>query len=95
MEDQGLMREIHEMRADFKTFASKLSELTEVMIRKEETDRFLERRVEQLEHEREQLEPRIRRVEDFITRSNPWLSFASKVLVFVACLGAAIWLGLK
>lgn len=40
----AVLKDIHAMRGDFTKFAEKLTCLTEVMIRKEEQDKFLETR---------------------------------------------------
>ena len=42
--------EIHAMRGDFSNLTDKLSKLTEVIIRKEEQDKFLDKRLETLEN---------------------------------------------
>lgn len=42
--------EIHAMRGDFSNLTDKLSKLTEVIIRKEEQDKFLDKRLKTLEN---------------------------------------------
>lgn len=94
-ETKDIRDEIHEMRGDFKTLSNRLAELTEVIIRKEEGDKYLEIRIEKLEKEDEKKERRIRATEDFITKSNPLLTLGSKVLIAVVAAGCLIWLGFK
>lgn len=92
---EGLKEEIHQMRCDFKSLSGELTELTKVLIRKEENDKYLEGRIEKLELEDKEKEKRIRATEDFITKSNPWITVGAKIFLAAAVLGSMIWLGLK
>lgn len=90
-----LKAEIHEMRGDTKSLTAEISNLAKVMIRKEEADKYLETRVEKLETKVDEFEARLRKTEDFITKSNPMINIAFKVLTPVAAFGLMLWLGLK
>lgn len=90
-----LESEIHGMRGDFKDVTKALADLTVVMTRKEENDKFLERRVEKIEGDKDRLEARIRACEDFITKSSPWINTAGTIVVFLVCAATALWLGIK
>lgn len=90
-----LKAEIHEMRGDTKSLTAEISALTKVMIRKEEADKYLETRVEKLEDKIEEFEARLRKTEDFITKSNPMINVAFKILIPVAAFAMMLWLGLR
>ena len=92
---ERLESEIHDMRGDFKTVAAELTKLTIVMTRKEENDRFLERRLEKLEANDAITDGRIRKCEDFITRSSPWVTLASRVVIALVVGAALIWVGIR
>ena len=92
---EDIKSEVHSMRMDFKDLGLKITQLTEVMIRKEEQDKYLETRVEKLEQKDAAFEARVRATEDFITKSNPWLALLSRMAILVAGASMLIWLGLK
>ncbi len=90
-----LKAEIHEMRGDTKELTAEISNLTKVMIRKEEADKYLETRVEKLEAKDEATETRVRKLEDFVTKSNPIITLIAKISVPILAFAIMVWLGLK
>lgn len=97
MTDQidGLRKEVHEMRGDFKDLGSKIANLTEVIIRKEESDKYLAAQVEKMSSELSDLEKRLRIVEDYVTSSKPIVGLAWKVVCGVSLAGALVFFGFK
>jgi uncharacterized coiled-coil protein SlyX len=96
MSDSEQIRlEVHSMRNDVSKLAEKMGALTEVLIRKEESDKYLERRIEKLEAEIEVIKLVVRKLEDSLTRSTPIIDWASKVFTVLSGIAIAAYFGFK
>ena len=96
MNDSEQIRlEVHSMRTDVGKLADKMGALTEVLIRKEENDKYLERRVEKLEAEIDLIKLSVRKLEDSLTRSTPIINWASKVFTVLSGVAIAAYFGFK
>ena len=92
---EQVKNEMHSLRTDIGKLTDKMGTLTEVLIRKEENDKYLERRVEKLEAIDDTNESRIRSLEDSLTRSTPIINWASKVFVVLSGVAIAAYFGFK
>jgi septal ring factor EnvC (AmiA/AmiB activator) len=96
MTDSTQLRgEVHALRSDINRLTEKMSTLTEVLIRKEESDKYLEKRIEKLEASESGNEKRLRRMEDVVTKSTPWVDLGSKIGLAVMCALAVGYFTLK
>jgi len=86
--------EIHAMRGDFSDLTQKLSKLTEVIIRKEEQDKFLERRTETLESSQVKQDEEIKELQLKSVGTESTKKILSAILIAILCAVCVGGLGL-